>query len=72
MKATAPAFLPSAHTSMGIRNDWSELRDVINKVFDAIPESEKTEIINKWSSVKIEYGIRSADIVRWVLVVPDA
>ena len=54
---------------MGIRSDWPELRDIINKVFDSIPESEKTAIINKWSSVKIDYGIRPADVLKWILMV---
>ena len=69
LKASAPSALPDATVAMGIRNDWPELRNMINKVFDAIPEGEKTAIINKWSSVKIEYGIRPADVLKWALVV---
>jgi PAS domain S-box-containing protein len=69
LKASAPSPLPEATVSMGIRSDWPELRNIINKAFDTIPESEKTAILNKWSSVKIEYGIRTADVVKWILMV---
>ena len=69
LKASAPSALPDATVAMGIRKDWPELRDIINKVFDALPEREKTEIINKWSSVKIEYGIKPARVIKWILVV---
>ena len=54
---------------MGIRNDWPELRDIMNKVFDAIPAHQKSAIVNKWASVKIEYGIRPLDVIKWILVV---
>jgi two-component system sensor histidine kinase EvgS len=69
LKASAPSSLPVGTVAMGIRSDWPELRDIINKVFDSIPESEKTAIINKWSSVRIEHGIRPADVLKWILVV---
>jgi signal transduction histidine kinase len=45
------------------------LRNIINKVFDAIPENEKATIINRWSSFRVEYGIRPGDVLKWALVV---
>jgi signal transduction histidine kinase/ABC-type nitrate/sulfonate/bicarbonate transport system substrate-binding protein len=72
LKASAPSALPDATVAMGIRNDWPELRDIINKVIDAIPAAEKAAIINKWSSDRIDYGIRPADILKWILVVAGA
>jgi signal transduction histidine kinase len=69
LKAAAPSKLQDATVAMAIRNDWPELRDIINKVLDAMPVDEKAAILNKWSSVRIEYGIRLADIFKWLLVV---
>jgi PAS domain S-box-containing protein len=53
---------------MAIRNDWPELCGIINKVYEALPESEKAAIVNRWSSVKVEYRIRPGDVLRWVLL----
>jgi formate hydrogenlyase transcriptional activator len=72
LKAAAPFPMPNATAAMGIRNDWPELRDIINKVFEAMPVSKKTAIMNKWSSVKIEHGIRPGDVIKWVLLVAGA
>ncbi|MFC1821982.1 transporter substrate-binding domain-containing protein [Thermodesulfobacteriota bacterium] len=68
LKASAPSALPEATVAMGIRSDWPELRDIIDKAFDAIPESEKAAIINKWSSVKFEHGIRPEKVLKWILM----
>jgi PAS domain S-box-containing protein len=67
LKASAPSSLPNAVVAMGIRSDWPELRDIMAKVFDAIPEHEKAAIINKWSTVKVDYGIKPGDVLKWVL-----
>jgi len=70
LKAVAPtSALEDATVAMGIRNDWPELRNMINRVFDAMPAHEKAAIINKWSSVRVEHGIKTADVVQWILVV---
>jgi two-component system sensor histidine kinase EvgS len=69
LKASAPSDLPEATVAMGVRKDWPELRDIINKGYDAIPEREKFAIINKWSPVNVEYGIRPSDVLKWFLVV---
>ena len=69
LRACAPSTLPAATVAMAIRSDWPELRDIINKVFEAMPSDEKAAIVNKWSSVKIEYGIRPIDVLKWIFVV---
>lgn len=69
LKATAPSSLQDHSIAMGIRNDWPELRDIINKAIAAIPPEEKAAIINKWSTVKFEHSIRPADSLKWILVV---
>jgi PAS domain S-box-containing protein len=69
LKASAPSALLDATVAMATRNDWPELRDILNKVFDGMPVSEKAALINKWSSIKVEYGIRPGDVLKWALVV---
>jgi PAS domain S-box-containing protein len=69
LKAVAPSSLHDRFIAMGLRNDWPELRDIINKAMVAIPNEEKAAIINKWSTVKFEHGIRTADVLKWILVV---
>jgi PAS domain S-box-containing protein len=54
---------------MGIRNDWPELRDILEKALDAIPAEEKAAIINKWSTFRVEYGISSDDVLKWSLLI---
>jgi PAS domain S-box-containing protein len=69
LKAACPSGLPDHHLSMGIRNDWPELRDIISKALEAIPASEKAALMNKWSTVKFDYGISPVDVLKWILVV---
>ena len=69
IKASAPSGLPDHVTAMGIRNDWPELRDIINKAMAAIPDSQMSAIINKWASVRFDYGISSADVLKWISII---
>jgi PAS domain S-box-containing protein len=67
LKASAPSNLPDAVVAMGIRSDWPELRNIMDKVFDAMPGHEKAAIVNRWSTVKFEHGIRPDDVIKWVM-----
>ncbi|MFT5699064.1 MAG: PAS domain S-box-containing protein [Desulforhopalus sp.] len=69
LKAVSPSSLQEHKTAMGIRSDWPELRDIIDKVLDSMPASEKTAIINKWASVKFDYGISPYDVKKWVFII---
>ncbi|WP_022666000.1 transporter substrate-binding domain-containing protein [Desulfospira joergensenii] len=42
--------------SMAVRKDMAPLRDIIEKFFTALPESEKNIIYQKWISVQYEHG----------------
>jgi signal transduction histidine kinase/ActR/RegA family two-component response regulator len=33
---------------MGVRNDWPELRDILNKVFASVTPDEKSAILSRW------------------------
>lgn len=68
IKAACPSGLPDHPLAMGIRNDWTELRNIIDKALGSIPVAEKTAIINKWSSVTFDYGISPHDVKKWVLI----
>jgi len=69
LKAASPSGLPDHPLAMGVRNDWPELRDILDKALDVIPAAEKAAIINKWTTVKIEHGIRPIDTLKWVLII---
>jgi PAS domain S-box-containing protein len=69
LKAACPSGLSDHHLTMGVRNDWPELRDILDKALDAMSAAEKTAIINKWATVKFEHGIRPADVLKWILMV---
>lgn len=68
LKAACPSGFPDHHLAIGIRNDWPALRNIIDKGLKDISASEKAVIINKWSTVKIEYGITPADVVKRLLL----
>ena len=72
LKTAAPSGLPEHITSMGIRNDWPELRSIMNKGLAAIPAVDKAAIINKWSSVRFDYGISPKDIFTWLMMITIA
>lgn len=67
LKAASPSGLPDHPLAMAMRDDWPELRDIIDKALNAIPADEKAAIINKWSTVRIDYGIRPTDVLKWLL-----
>ncbi len=69
IKAACPSGLPDHPLAMGIRNDWPELHNIIDKALDAMPAYEKTAIINKWDSVQFDYGISPHDVKKWILII---
>ncbi|NOQ78010.1 MAG: transporter substrate-binding domain-containing protein [Gammaproteobacteria bacterium] len=69
LKTAAPSGLPEHITTMGIRNDWPELRSIMNKGLAAIPAADRDAIINKWSSVRFEHGISPKDVLIGFMVV---
>ncbi|WP_458774555.1 PAS domain-containing sensor histidine kinase [Desulforhopalus sp. 52FAK] len=70
LKATAQvSTLPVSSASMGVRNDWPELRDILDKAIESIPPDKMTAMVNKWSTIKFDHGLKPSDIWKWVLVV---
>jgi len=69
LKAACPSGLPDHPLAIGVRNDWPELRSILDKAIDTLPAAEKAAIINKWTTVKIEHGIRSTDVNKWIIII---
>ncbi len=42
--------------SFAVRNDWPELHAILDRALGSIPESDRTEIRNRWLAVKLEKG----------------
>ncbi|NQT68042.1 MAG: transporter substrate-binding domain-containing protein [Desulfobacteraceae bacterium] len=72
LKVAAPSPLGDDVYTFGIRKDWPELNSIINKVLDTMPVSEEAAIRSKYFNLKYEYGIKPADILKWILVVAGA
>lgn len=69
IKAACPSGLPDHPQAIGVRDDWPELRSILDKALDAMPPDEKAAILNRWSTVKVDYDVQLDDILRWALVV---
>ena len=58
---------------MGVRSDWPELVQILNKALRTIPESERNEIYGKWTSLrpeqKIDYALISKIVAGALAVV---
>ena len=54
---------------MAVRKDLPELLGIINKVIDLITPEQNLQIRSKWLSVRYEYGISKADILKWILAI---
>jgi hypothetical protein len=69
LKVAAPTPYGSDRLAMGVRGDWPEFADLIDKALDSMTVQEHREIRQKWLSVRYEHGIRVRDIVTWTLLV---
>jgi PAS domain S-box-containing protein len=69
LKIAAPSIYPEDTYAIGVRKDWPELARIMDKALAAIPREEHQRIDQKWLSVRYEHGIRTIDVVKWVLAV---
>jgi PAS domain S-box-containing protein len=67
VKVAAPTSFDDHNQAMAIRNDWPELISIINKTLSSMTPEEHAAIRNRWLSVRYEYGINNADIIKWIL-----
>ncbi len=66
LKVSAPTTYDNYNVYIGIRKDWPELVNLINKALNTITPEEHAEIRKKWLSVQYEHGIRPIDVLLWV------
>ena len=59
----------SFELSLGVRKDWPELLGILNKALSAIPPQQADQIRKNWISIKFEYGVDLAYLIRIALIV---
>ena len=67
LKIAAPTTYGSYNLYFAVRKDWPQLVSMINKALGAMTPEEHAAIRNRLLPVRYEYGIRKADILKWVL-----
>jgi two-component sensor histidine kinase/ABC-type amino acid transport substrate-binding protein len=67
LKIAAPTDYDKAQIGLAARKDWPELISICQKVFDNISIKEKNQIIEKWISVRYEYGMNPNKIKSYVI-----
>ena len=53
--------------SMGVRKDWPEMVNILNKVIDSISDQEHRAIKNKWMAIEVKLGVDLKTILIWVI-----
>lgn len=53
--------------SLGVRKDWPELAQILNKVIDSISDREKAAIKNSWLSITVQIGTQITTILTWAI-----
>ncbi len=69
IKVAAPTPFGNHEHAMAIRDDWSPLVLIINRELKLINNKEKSDIYNKYLSIRYEHGINFWDILMWVAIV---
>ena len=65
LKIAAPAPFGNHDQAMGVRKDWPELARIIDKGLIAMTEAEKSEINNRWLSIRYDYGVNITKVLIW-------
>lgn len=69
LKVAAPTTYGNYNLHFAVRSDWAQFAAIINKALQAMPPEQHSEIRNRWINVRYEFGLRSVDVVKWVLAV---
>tara|TARA_B110000285_G_scaffold72692_1_gene83697 strand:+ start:38 stop:1549 length:1512 start_codon:yes stop_codon:yes gene_type:complete len=69
LKIAAPTHYKRNGIAMAFTKDWVILRDICNKVIRSVSFKEKSEIRNKWISVRYEHGIDWVTVMKWSSIV---
>ena len=68
LKIAGPASQWSDDLRFGVRKDWPELAEIINKGLATITPQEQEAIRKKWIEVHYEYGINPAEFKKWLQI----
>jgi two-component system cell cycle sensor histidine kinase/response regulator CckA len=69
LAVVAPTDYGDEEFAMGVRRDWPELVQLLNRAIATIPPEDMRAIRQRWLSVRFEHGLRVRDIAAWVLAV---
>ena len=53
--------------SFGVRKDWPELVDIIDKAIAAMTDREKAAIKNTWMGITVQFGTEISTILKWAV-----
>lgn len=62
LKIAAPTSFEDHKLAIGIRSDQPELAAILEKALQAMPDEKRTQIQQKWLSIRYEYGISEKDV----------
>lgn len=68
LKIASSTPYPSIDIKMGVVEGDSALISILNKGMDAMPEKEKSDIMNKWITVQFEHGVDMARVWRITII----
>jgi|GEM_PF-814917 len=68
MKVAAPTPYGPDALAMGVRKDWPELAQLLDRALASMTDEEVHAIRSRWLSVRYEHGITRYDVVRWVVI----
>jgi len=66
LKVASPAPFDNHNQAFVVRNDWPELKSILNKAIKATPPSTLSGLRNKWFNVQFEYGISKSTFRNWI------
>jgi PAS domain S-box-containing protein len=69
LKIAAPAPYGKDSYAMGVRKDWPELVNILEKGFGSLSASDYQNSRNKWLAIRYEHGLNFIDIAKWALLV---
>jgi ABC-type amino acid transport substrate-binding protein len=65
LKVAAPTPFGNYDLAIGVRKDWPELVELLNKALASIEQERHAAIRQKWMAVRYEFGLRWRDLLLW-------
>lgn len=64
IKVAAPTPYPNTVFRMAVREDWPELRSILDKVLAGIDNEQRNQMNQNWIAVRYEHGISREHLIR--------